>query len=351
MISDRPLPAALHPPCLGANVDDVHVARVHDRERSVVEALRRLDDPDPVVGADALGADPVPGDARRGAQHPHPDLVARHLEGEHGDRSAVRGDVVRDVDRERGLPDARSGGDDHEVVGLEPRRQLVEVSEARREPGVGRLAVLDLLELDHRGVDQLAERGDLVAVVPSRDVVDPLLRGVRDRLGILRCRVRHVHDVGGRPDQSPEQGGLRDDPRVVRGGGRGRDLVGEVPDVQRAADVVESPLPPEGLHGGQLVDGLPARVQLAEHLEDPPVRRTVEVLGLEELDDVGDGLGRQHHRTEGSRLRLHVVRRDALDPRPLKVDDVVSRADDPAHPPSPVPVSEPATLRPGAAGA
>ena len=168
--------------------------------------------------------------------------------------------------------------------------------------------------------------------------------------GLLRSRVGHVHHVGGRPDQSPEQGGLRDDPRVVRGGGRGRDLVGQVPDVQRAADVVERPLPAEGFHGGQLIDGFPTRVQLVEHLEDPPVRRTIEVLGLQELDDVGDGLGRQHHRPEGRGLRLHVVGRNAVIPVARKADDVVGRADDTAHPLSPDPVSGFGTLRPGRSG-
>ncbi len=180
---------------------------------------------------------------------------------------------------------------DHEVARLQPRGELVEVTEPRGQTRVGGLAVLDLLELEHRAVDQLAEGGDLVLVVAPRDVVDALFGGVGDGFGLLRGRVGHVHHVGGRPDQSPEQGGLRDDPRVVRGGGRGGDLVGQVPDVQRAADVVERSLPAEGFHGGQLIDGLPTRVQLAEHLEDPPVRRTIEVLCLEELDDVGDGLG------------------------------------------------------------
>ena len=258
--------------------------------------LGRLDHPDPVVGSDALAADPIPGHAGGRAEHPHPDLVPRHLEGEHRDRPATHRHVVRDVDRERGLPDTRPGGDDHEVPGLEPRGELVEVSEPGGEPRVRRLAMLDLLQLEHRAVDQLAQRGDLVAVVPARDVVDALFGRVRDGFGLLGGRVGHVHDVGGRPDQSPEQGGLRDDPRVVRGGGRGRDLVGEVPDVQRAADVIERPLASEGFHRGQLIDGVPASVELAEHLEDPPVRGSIEVLGLQEFDDVGDGLGRQHHR-------------------------------------------------------
>ena len=137
----------------------------------------------------------------------------------------------------------------------------------------------------------------------------------------------------------------------MRGGGRGRDLVGEVPDVQRAADVIERSLAPEGFHRGQLIDGVAARVQLAEHLEDPPVGRSVEVLGLQELDDVGDGLGRQHHRAKGRCFRLHVVGRDAGRPVPRKADDVVSRADDTAHPLSPVPVSELGTLRPAGVGA
>src|SRR6185503_14744848 len=107
----------------------------------------RLDHPYPVVRADALASDPVPGDPRRRAQHPHADLVPGHLEGEHRDRSATDGDVVGDVDREGGLPDAGAGGDDHEVARLEAGGELVEISEPRGQARVRRLAMLDLLEL------------------------------------------------------------------------------------------------------------------------------------------------------------------------------------------------------------
>src|SRR4029079_502814 len=70
------------------------------------------------------------------ADEPLRDLLLRHLEAEEGARRLLLiGDVFRDLERDRALPQRRTGGDDHEVRGLETAGELVEILEAAREPG------------------------------------------------------------------------------------------------------------------------------------------------------------------------------------------------------------------------
>ena len=125
------LTAGPHPAGLRADVDDVHVAGVDDVQRHVVQDLGGLDDARPVVGTDALVADAIPRDACLRAQQAHADLVARHLEGEQRHGMTADRDVAGDVRGEGGLADARSGGDHDQVARLQPRREVVEVAEAR----------------------------------------------------------------------------------------------------------------------------------------------------------------------------------------------------------------------------
>ena len=57
--------------------------------------------------------------------------------------------------------------------------------------------------------------------------------------------------------------------------------------------------------------GSPRAYRSSQRRVDLGVGRTVEVVGLEHLDDVGDGLGRQHHGTEHRLLGLEVLWGDA----------------------------------------
>ena len=208
------------------------------------------------------------------------------------------------------FPIARTRGDDDEVPRLQPRHQIVEVAEAAGQARVGGVPVLDRLEVDHGLVHQVLEDGHLLAVLAAGDVVDPLLGLVGHALGILGRRVRHLHDVGGSADQPPQQRRLGDDARVVGRRGRGGDLVGEVAQVEGAADLVEDPLALEHLDRGDEVDRLAPRVHAAQGLVDAGVGAAVEVLGLEDLDDVGDGLRGEHHGADDRLLGLQILRRD-----------------------------------------
>jgi hypothetical protein len=108
-------------------------------------------------------------------------------------------------------------------------------------------------------------------------------------------------------------------------------------DVEMTPDVLQDPPSAELLDGGDGVDRLPAGVDRAEGLEDLPVRGPVEVLGPDQLDDIGDRFRRQHHRAEHRLLGLEVVGRHPVRPDP---PDLLRRAH---H--RPLPSSPPATER------
>jgi hypothetical protein len=202
-----------------------------------------------------------------------------------------------------------------------------------RHAGERGLPVLDPLEVGHRLVDELVQRGDLVLLAVPSHVVDPLLGLVGDPLGFLGRRVGHIHDVGRRADQPAQQRGLGDDPGVGRGGRRRRDPVDKVGDREVPAHLLEGPAALELLHRGDRVDGIAAAVDLAQGVEDLRVRAPIEVGGTHDLDDVGDRVGREHHRSEHGFLGLEVLRGHPLRPG-LRPDppDVVRSPHQPCSP-------------------
>ena len=259
MISDEALAPGAHAPRLRADVDDVDVARVDD-----VTAARRAASRRPARrGSSRRGRRACcgcgPTGTRASAQSRRMPISQRDISSENiATGSPVTAMLRAMFVASDDLPDARTGRDHDQVAGLQPRREVVEVAEAGGQPGVGGVAVLDRLEVEHRLVDQVAEDRHLVAVLAPGDVVDPLLGVVGHGLGVVGRRVRHLHDVGGRADQATPERRLRDDQRVVRGRGRGRDLVDQVAEVERTADLVEDALALERLDGGDDVDRLAA---------------------------------------------------------------------------------------------
>ena len=115
------------------------------------------DDAGPVVGTDALVADADP----TATVPPSTAGACRSRSATSRGRTAPPdvapiADVAGDVRGERRLADARPSGDHDQVARLQPRREVVEIAEPGRQPGVGRVPVLDVLEVDHRLVDQVA---------------------------------------------------------------------------------------------------------------------------------------------------------------------------------------------------
>src|SRR5207249_10945657 len=84
---------------------------------------------------------------------------------------------------------------------------------------------------------------------------------------------------------------------------------------QRAAHLFQTLPTLQFLHGGNGVDRLAPRVDRQDRLVDALVSRTIEVVGLDDLDYCGDGVAGQHHRAENRLLRLEVVRWHAFGPR------------------------------------
>jgi hypothetical protein len=187
----------------------------------------------------------------------------------------------------------------------------------------------------HRLVHELAEGGDLVLLVVAGDLVDPLLGLIGDPLRLLGGRERHLHDVAGRRDQPTEQRRLGDDPGVGARSGRRRHPFDELGDVEVAPHVLEERAPLQLLDGRDRIDGIAPAVDLPERVEDLRVRRGVEIGRPHDLDDVGDGLGREHHRPEDRLLGLEVVRRDPIGP---KTPNVLSGSH---HEPAPLPRPRP----------
>ena len=112
---------------------------------------------------------------------------------------------------------------------------------------------------------------------------------------------------------------------VEGGRGRRRDLVGQVGQVDAPADVLERAVTLERDGGRDDVDRLAPGEQATQRGVDATVRRTVEVVGLEDLDDVGDGLVRQEHRAEHRGLGLHVVRRQPMPFARRQASNIVGR--------------------------
>src|SRR5918999_488168 len=96
------------------------------------------------------------------------------------------------------------------------------------------------------------------------DVVDPLLRLVGDALGLLGSGERHLHDVAGCRDEPPQERRFGHDACVRRGGGRRRNALDELGDVQMAADLGEEVATLQLLDGGDRVDGIAAPVDVTK---------------------------------------------------------------------------------------
>ena len=96
-------------------------------------------------------------DLRCAGQHPHEELLFRHLEAEHADRPlAIGPDMGADVQSERRLAHRGAGGDDHEIGRLQSRRHLVYIGEPGRHTGNCTLDALKTLDGVEASLGQLA---------------------------------------------------------------------------------------------------------------------------------------------------------------------------------------------------
>src|SRR4051794_31327465 len=135
-----------------------------------------------------------------------------------------------------------------------------------------------------------------------------------------------------------------DDLGVVLGVGRGRHRLDERVQVRSAADLVDLAALGEFGGDGDGVGRLALRVDVEDRLVDRLVRGLVEVVALEDLDDVGDGVLGQQHAAQYRLLGVQILRRHPLEGRPATVPTTVL--------PAPVVlfVTTPATVTPPTGG-
>ena len=120
--------------------------------------------------------------------------------------------------------------------------------------------------------------------------------------------VAHLDDAGAGLDQAAQHGPLGDDPRVVGRVGGGRHARDQRVQVGRAADAAEVAGVGQRGRDGDRVGRLAPAVEVEDRVEDRRVDRPVEVVGLEDLDDVGDRVLGQQHAAEHALLGRDVLR-------------------------------------------
>src|SRR2546423_8595444 len=235
--------SALQRLCPGAELEQAERRGLVDVGRRGPEPGAGLGEARPVVLGELAGADVVGVVLAARADQPLRDLLPRHLEGEEcAWHLLVDSDVAGDLEREATLSHRGTGGDAHEVRGLEAGGDPIQVLEAAREPGhlgAGLVEVADPLErLDER----VLEEDELALRTALAEVVDELF-GARDELRRLAFALpAEVRDLATGADQAAQSRRLADDLRVVAGvGGRGDPPGGPPPSGAAPAPVAPSP--------------------------------------------------------------------------------------------------------------
>ena len=274
------------------------------------------------------------GHLRLGAHQAHHDLVARHLQGEDHTRQAVL-DARRpgQVQAQGRLTDRRTRRDDDQLPRVQPVGQRIQVGEPGGHPDHLPAVGGDRLDLVQGAVEDVAQRGVVLARAPAGQVVHLGLGPIHEVVHVTLGGVPHLHDPRPGRDHPAQHRPLRDDLRVVRGVRRRRHHRHQGVQVRRPPDPGDLP----GL--GQLpghhdrVRRLTGRVQVQDRRVHRRVRRAVEVLDLQRLHDVSDGVLAQQHRPEHRCLRRHVRRRRPIERRPSIRDRQLKLSD--AHPTPP----------------
>ena len=250
---DQPeaVPARLEPPRLRPDVDDRDVARVDDEHRRVVQVLRRLDDPGPLLGLRAAPRGPCP--TARGPRRTA--AACRSPSGSSPGRTSGPGSPVpscvpsptptlraRFVTNDD-LPTPGRAATTIRLPGWSPDRRL-----SRSMNPVGTPANADSRWWMCSSWSMLSSTSvrtgdELFLLVLARDRVDEPLGLVGRPPRVLGDRVRARHDLRGGVDQPAQQRVVGDDLGVVAGAPGRRHGLDQVVDVERAAGRLELAAP------------------------------------------------------------------------------------------------------------
>ena len=177
--------ARLQPPRLRAELHHRDRAGVVDVDRRLHQLVAGGGEARPVVLGEPAVGDALGLDLGLAAHQPLRDLDLRHLEREQGDRHLLADAEVRgDAERERRLPHRRPRGEDDEVAGLEARRELVELLEARGDAGDVGARLVEVRDPLEALLEQLLDVREVARDALLRELEDPLL-GAVDEIGDL----------------------------------------------------------------------------------------------------------------------------------------------------------------------
>jgi hypothetical protein len=306
--------ALLEAPALGPDLHHRHVRRVVDEQRGARHRARGAGDAVPVLVGHRAAAHVVKGDLGLRRQHPHGDLVATHLQGEHdrGEPVVHRGGPG-DVEGEGGLTDRGPGRDDDELAWVQPVGQGVEVGEAGGHADERPVVGADGLDLVQGALQQVGQGAVVLGGATLGDTEHLRLSPVHDDVDVSLTAVPHLDDARAGLDEAAQDRPLADDLGVVAGVRRGRHTGDEGVDVRGPTDAGElSPLLQLGRQRHR-VGRLAAPVQVEDRVVDGLVGGPVEVCSVQQLDDVGDGVLAQQHRPEHGLLGGDVLRRRAVE--------------------------------------
>ena len=298
----------LQPARLRPHLQNADRGAVVDEHLRVVQAAEGLRQGVVVALAEEPAPELVRIDPRLGRQHAHEQLLLGHLQAEDPDRVVgMHAEMLRDVEDEGGLAHRRPRRDEDEVGRLEPPRQLVEVDEPARNPGDGVLARLQLVDGRVAGLDEVVEGDESGVDAVVGDAEDRLLRLVEDAVGPALAGVGGLENPVRGGDDLPPRRLLLDDVGVVLDVGGAGHAVDEPRDVRRSADAVEVARPGELVLEGDEVDDLAPLVQVHHLVEHAAVGVAEEVVGVNQLGRLVEGVVLDQDRAEDATLRLEVV--------------------------------------------
>ena len=306
---------ALEPAAAGAQLGRGQGGVVDDEDAGVVEQPELGGQTRPVLGVQPSGADLLLIDPAERREHPHDELLGRHLHAEHHD--GLPGPYRRlldEVHRERGLSHRRASRDDDQIAPLQTGRLPVEVRESGRQSGDRVVPPVQLVDVPHHAGEHVLDGHRLLPAGAASlgDLEDAALGVVQKLVRRLPLRpVRRLRDLVAGPDQLAKHRALADDLRVrddVRGAGG---VPGELGEVGEAAHGFELAIPVEPLRHGDGIARPPFVAQARDRVEHGTMVVAVEVLAGQ---DVGDPIPRavvDENAAQDRLFGLDRVRREA----------------------------------------
>ena len=189
----------------------------------------------------------------------------------------------------------------------------VEIDETRGPAGGEAAVGGDLIELLHRGAEDVRQHLVIVLLALSLNIEHDLLGEVD---GLVRvdpglALVAELDDAGARIHKLAERGLLRHDVGVVAGVGSRGHGVHERVQVRGATSALQVVIPLQAAGEDEGIDLLVLTKQVNDGGVDDAVHRPVEIVRLEHLEHVREDVRGRENRAQHALLRLDIVRGQA----------------------------------------